>query len=600
MTTNSVRIGGAAGFWGDSLDGARQLVVRGGVDFLVSDYLAEVTMSLLARARKRRPDAGYVPDFIDAITPLLRDIRERGIRVISNAGGVNPAAAAAALQDRAQALGLAFKIAVVTGDDLMPRVKDLRHRQVKEMFTGAELPASLLSANAYLGAKPIAAALDGGADIVITGRCVDSAVTLGALVHHFGWSWSDWDRLAQGSVAGHLLECSTQVTGGICTDWAEVPGWDDMGLPIADCNADGTFVISKPEDTGGLITPLTVGEQLLYEIGDPSAYVLPDVQCDLRHVRLLQAGDNRVQVLGAKGRPPTPHLKVSATYADGFRAIGTVTLAGRDAAAKAERAGEAIFARARRMLANRQLGDFTETSVEVLGTQATYGAAARAQASQAREVVLKIGATHAEERALEVFAREIIPAASSMAQGLTGFFAGRPSVQPVVRLFSFLWPKADVLPVVTLAGNDTAIAFDAAPAQAAPQSTVSPVPASAPLAPTANVPLIALAVGRSGDKGNCANIGIMARRPEYLPWIKAALTEHRLKTWFAHTGVTKVERFDLPGMHAINFLLHDALGGGGMASLRIDPQGKAFAQMLMDIDVAVPVGLTGSLTSRAT
>jgi hypothetical protein len=187
-----------------------------------------------------------------------------------------------------------------------------------------------------------------------------------------------------------------------------------------------------------------------------------------------------------------------------------------------------------------------------------------------------------------------------MAQGLTGFFAGRPSVQPVVRLFSFLWPKADVLPVVTLAGNDTAIAFDAAPAQAAPQSTVSPEPASAPLAPTANVPLIALAVGRSGDKGNCANIGIMARRPEYLPWIKAALTEHRLKTWFAHTGVTKVERFDLPGMHAINFLLHDALGGGGMASLRIDPQGKAFAQMLMDIDVAVPVGLTGSLTSRAT
>ena len=599
MTRKSVRIGGAAGFWGDSLDGARQLVLRGGIDFLVSDYLAEVTMSLLARARKRRPDAGHVPDFIDAITPVLRDIRERGIRVISNAGGVNPAAAAAALEERARSLGLAFKIAVVTGDDLMPRVQDLRRRQVREMFTDAELPPSLLSANAYLGAKPIAAALDHGADIVITGRCVDSAVTLGALTHCFRWSWSDWDRLAQGSMAGHLLECGTQVTGGICTDWAEVSGWDDMGFPVADCSADGTFVISKPEGTGGLVTPLTVGEQLLYEVGDPSAYVLPDVQCDLRQVQLVQYGDNRVQVSGAKGRPPTPHLKVSATYADGFRTIGTVTLAGRDAAPKARRTGEAIFARARHMLANRQLADFTETSMEVLGTEAVYGAAARSQASQAREVVLKLAATHPNEKALEIFAREVIPAASSMAQGLTGFFAGRPGVQPVVRLFSFLWPKAEIHPIVSIAGDDISVPFDPAPLETAPLSTVSAVPAGAPSTPAANVPLVALAVGRSGDKGNSANIGIMARRPEYLPWIKAALTEDRVRTWFAHMGVTKVERFDLPGIYAINFLLHNALGGGGMASLRIDPQGKAFAQMLMDIDVAVPVALAGVLAPNA-
>jgi hypothetical protein len=251
------------------------------------------------------------------------------------------------------------------------------------------------------------------------------------------------------------------------------------------------------------------------------------------------------------------------------------------------------------MLAGRQLGDFTETSMEVLGTEAVYGAAARTQTGQAREVVLKLAATHQDEKALEIFAREIIPAASSMAQGLTGFFAGRPGVQPIVRLFSFLWPKSDVHPVVSLLGDDIAVPFDPVPLETAPQSAVSAIPASAPLAPIANVPLIALAVGRSGDKGNSANIGIMARRPEYLPWIKAALTEERLQTWFAHNGVTKVERFDLPGMHAINFLLHDALGGGGMASLRIDPQGKAFAQMLMDIDVAVPAALAGSLTSSA-
>ncbi|MBX9589819.1 MAG: DUF1446 domain-containing protein [Hyphomonadaceae bacterium] len=591
MARDTVRIGGAAGFWGDSLDGARQLVLHGDVDVLVFDYLAEVTISLLARMRARKPAAGYVTDFIDAIAPVLGDIKQRGIRVISNAGGINPQAAAAALGERARSLGLAFKIAVVTGDDLMPRADELRRHRIKEMFTGADLPPRLLSANAYLGARPIAAALDRGADIVITGRCVDSAVTLGALVHRFGWRWSDWDRLAQGSVAGHLLECSTQVTGGIATDWADVPGWDDMGLPIAECSSDGTFIITKPQGTGGLITPLTVGEQLLYEIGDPAAYVLPDVQCDLRQIRLTQRGADCVEVRGARGRPPTADLKVSATYADGYRAIGTVTLAGRDAAPKARRAGAAIFKRARRLLAARQLGDFTETSIEVLGTEAVYGASARAQAAAAREVVLKLAATHPDAGALEIFAREIIPAASSMAQGLTGFFAGRPGVQPVVRLFSFLWPKRDVQPLVSMAGEDTPVPFDPVPAVAALPVSLTVVPAGILSEPAACVPLVALAVGRSGDKGNMANIGIIARRAEYLPWIKAALTSERLMAWFAQTGVTHVERFDLPGMHAINFLLHEALGGGGMASLRIDPQGKAFAQMLMDIEVAVPAAL---------
>lgn len=599
MTRDTIRIGGAAGFWGDSLDGARQLVAHGDIDFLVFDYLAEVTMSLLARQRARKRDAGYVPDFIDAITPILRDINQRGIRVISNAGGVNPRAAAAALEERARAQGIAFKIAVVTGDDLLPRIDELLRLQVKEMFTGADLPSHLLSANAYLGAKPIAVALDRGADIVLTGRCVDSAVTLGALVHRFGWSWRDWDKLAQGSVAGHLLECGSQVTGGICTDWADVPGWDDMGLPIAECSADGTFVITKPTSTGGLVTPLTVGEQLLYEIGDPASYVLPDVQCDLRQVRLTLAGADRVQISGAKGRPPTSDLKVSATFADGFRAIGTVTLAGRDASPKARRVGEAIFQRTRRMLAARQLCDFTETSMEILGAEAVYGANARPQAGQAREVVLKLAATHPEEEALGVFAREVVPSASSMAQGLTGFFAGRPSVQPVVRLFSFLHPKAEVRPVVSIAGEDIAVPFDPAPSEGTPVSCLSAVPAGVLPASIMSVPLVALAVGRSGDKGNAANIGIIARRPEYLPWIKAALTAEGVKVWFAHTGVTRVEQFDLPGIDAINFVLHDALGGGGMASLRIDPQGKAFAQMLMDIDVAVPVALAAAFSSNA-
>jgi hypothetical protein len=589
-----IRIGGASGFWGDSTENATQLVRRGDIDFLVFDYLAEITMSLLARIHARKPELGYVPDFIACVVPLLPEIKQRGIRVVSNGGGVNPLAAAAALRARADAIGIALNIAVVTGDDLIGRVDELHQQGVTEMFSGAALPDKLMSANAYLGAQPIAAALDRGADVVITGRCVDSAVTLGVLVHAFGWSWSDYDRLAQASLAGHLIECSAQVTGGLFTDWRDVPGWDDMGMPIAECLSDGSFVITKPQGTGGLVSPLSVGEQMLYEIGDPAAYILPDVVCDFRAVIMEETGDNRVRVAGARGRPPTPTLKVSATWHDGYRMIGTVTLAGRDAAAKAARAGEAILARVRRILTARKLGDFTETSLEVLGAEATYGPNAHPEARHAREVVLKIGARHADEKALEILAREIAPAASSMAQGLTGFFSGRPSVQPVMRLFSFLWPKANVEPHLRIGDDDVVVPF-------APSRPLGAIDGAASGAlPTehadAEVPLIALAVGRSGDKGNAANIGILARRPDYLPWLRQTLTAEAVQAFFAHAGVSKVERFELPGIHALNFVLHDALGGGGVASLRIDPQGKAFAQMLMDYPIGVSQTLADQLT----
>lgn len=592
MSGKAIRIGGASGFWGDSIENAGQLVHRGDIDFLVFDYLAEITMSLLARIRARKPELGYVPDFIESLVPLLPEIKKRGIRVVSNGGGVNPAAAAAALKGRAEAIGITLNIAVVSGDDLMERLDEVRALGITEMFTGEPLPEKLMSANAYLGAQPIALALDSGADVVITGRCVDSAVTLGVLVHAFGWSWTDYDKLAQASLAGHLIECSAQVTGGLFTDWRDVPGWDDMGMPIAECSADGSFVITKPDNTGGLIVPLSVGEQMLYEIGDPAAYILPDVVCDFRAVTMEEAGSNRVRVSGARGRLPTPTLKVSATWHDGYRMMGTVTLAGLDAAEKARRAGEAILARVRRILTARKLGDFIETSLEVQGAEATYGPNARPQARQAREVVLKIGARHENEKALEILAREIAPAASSMAQGLTGFFAGRPGVQPVMRLFSFLWPKAKVEPRLHIGGEDIAVPLGPSQPLAASKSVSGAMPTDKV---EAEAPLISLAVGRSGDKGNAANIGIIARRPDYLPWLRQTLTVDAVRAFFAHAGVTKVERFELPGIHALNFVLHDALGGGGVASLRIDPQGKAFAQMLMDYPVGVSRTLAGQL-----
>jgi hypothetical protein len=598
----TIRIGCGAAFWGDTAHGARQLVERGTIDYLVFDYLAEITLALLARVRARKPELGYVPDFIDVVAPLLPEILARGIKVVSNGGGMNPEAAAAELARRAAAQGLSPRIAVVSGDDLMPQLEALRAADIRDMATGAPLPPRLTSANAYLGAGPIAQALSRGADIVITGRCVDSAVTLGALMHAFGWSLSDHDRLAAGSIAGHLLECGTQVTGGVFTDWAAVPGWDDMGFPIAECRADGSFVLTKPPGTGGLVTPLSVGEQLLYEIGDPAAYLLPDVMCDFRGVTLVQDGPDRVRVSGAKGRPPTGLLKVCATFADGFRTIGTVTIAGRDAAAKARRTGEAILSRAGRLMAEAGHAPFSETSIEVLGSEATYGPGAAPGAAHSREVVLKIGARHAEEAALGILAREIVPAATAMAQGLTGLHAGRPGVQPVLRVVSFLVPAALVPASVTLdgrtdrvAGPETAQSGAANRLHAIPAGVASAVPDEVA---TTTVPLVALAVGRSGDKGNSANIGIMARRPEALPWIRAALTPDAVAAFFRQTGVTRVERFELPGLSALNFVLHDCLGGGGIASLRIDPQGKAFAQMLMDLPISVPASLAAGIAAE--
>ncbi len=361
MSEKIVRIGGASGYWGDTASAPRQLVEKGDIDYLVFDYLAEVTMSILAKMRARSAEAGYATDFITlAMKPLLREIAAKRIKVVANAGGVNLAACRAALEQIAVEAGVALRIGTVEGDDLLPRLEELRAMDLRDLATGAPMPERLLSINAYLGGFPIAAALDAGADIVVTGRCVDSALVLGPLIHEFGWAPEDYDRLAAGSLAGHLLECGAQATGGNFTDWQDVAeGWDDMGFPIAEVRQDGSFVVTKPEGTGGLVTPLSLGEQMLYEIGDPRAYLLPDVVCDFTQVRLAQAGKDRVEVMGARGRAPTGTYKVSATYPGGFGCVGTMVVAGFDAAERAWRNGEAILKKTGRMLAEAGLGDFS-------------------------------------------------------------------------------------------------------------------------------------------------------------------------------------------------------------------------------------------------
>ena len=589
VVREAVKIGGASGFWGDTAIAVPQLLGAAELDYLVFDYLAEVTMSILAAQRAKDPAAGYATDFVQIMMKeALPTLKRRGIRVVANAGGVNPLACRDALLALASELGIELKVGVVLGDDLRVRTDEFAAAGVSEMFSGAPFPKRVASVNAYLGAFPIARALDAGCDVVITGRCVDSAVTLGVLIHEFGWTEQQLDQLAQGTLAGHLIECGAQGTGGLFTDWEQVPDWENIGFPIIEAFADGRFMITKTAGTGGLVTTASVAEQMLYEIGDPRAYIVPDVVCDFTEVRMTQAGEQRVEVSGAVGRPPTDSLKVSATYADGYRNTGFLTIAGEQAAAKAQRTGRALLARMATMLAARGLPPFSETRIEVLGAEDMYGAHAR---PDAREVVLKLAAKSASKDSLELFAREFAPAATSMAPGTLGLVGGRPSPTPVVRLFSFLWPKRKLAVEIDVQGERSSVAL--APGEPLDLEALLPArrhaDASIPLADDARMlPLIALAHGRSGDKGDKANIGIVARRPEHLAWLSAWLTPERVAAHFAHRSPSKVERFDLPGISAINFVLHDVLGGGGMASLHTDNLAKAYAQVLLAMQIPAP------------
>lgn len=596
MADRIVRIGGASGAWGDSPMGIGQLLPAG-VDYLMMDYLAEVTMSLLARARMKDPEAGYPPDFVGYLKPHLPEVAARRVKVVSNAGGVNPQACKRALEAACAERGLELRVAVVTGDDLMPMIDRLREEGVREWVGGEPLPARLLTANAYLGALPIAAALDRGADIVVTGRCADSALALGILMHEFGWRADDHDRLAAGSLVGHLLECGPQATGGVFTDWERVPGWHDIGYPIAECAADGTFVVTKPAGTGGLVDTATVAEQVLYEVGDPRAYVLPDVVADFSEVRLEQDGADRVRVSGATGRPPTAQYKVSATYQDGYRAVAMAAIIGVDAVRKAERSADALVARARMRFAQRGIADFRRVHVEVLGGEASYLHDSRAR--DAREVVMRLVVEHDDPKALDVFARELGSVGLSFAQGTAGLIGGRPKAAPVVRLFTFFIDKRRLNPLRVEVGGDAP--FDVnAPEQGgyvAPEH-VERAYAALPAGAAESVPLLRLAHARSGDKGNGSNIAVYARRPEDVDLLGAWLTPERVAEHFRGTVRGRVTRYEAPGLNAFNFVLDDALGGGGMASMRIDPQGKAFGQRLLELKVPVPADRASNTGER--
>jgi len=589
---HTIRIANAGGYWGDDLSQFKRQVELGPVDYVTLDFLAEITMSIMQKQRARDPEAGYARDFIVQVELTLDLLLEKGVRVVTNAGGVNPAACRRALLAAASKKGRTLGVAAVAGDDLLARLDELASAgaALDNMEDGRKLAGVLervSSANAYFGAWPVVEALETGAQIVVTGRCTDTGITLAPMIHAFDWRPDDWDRLAAGIVAGHIVECGAQSTGGNFTDWHDVPRFAEIGYPVLEVSDDGSFVVTKHEGTGGAVSVRTVKEQLVYEMGDPRSYITPDVVADFASAKLEQAGRDRVRVWGVKGRPAPSSLKVSAAYADGWKANGTLIISGPEALAKSKAFAELFWER---------LGlEFEDTLAEHVGASACWGPLA--PPTDPPEVLLRLSVRDQERAKIEAFSK-MVPAVILSGPPGVAVTGGRPQAQEVVAYWPALVPRDLVRPtLVTEAGErsldwPTPLVHPAAPAKLDVPAWPKP---AAERDEIVTVPLSELAHARSGDKGDMANIGVIARAPEIYPWLVDVLTAEVVKRYFAGICRGDVERHEVPNLWALNFLLGESLGGGGTVSLRLDAQGKTLSHALL----AMPVRASRALIACA-
>ena len=594
--SKTIRIGAATAFFNDSRMGIAQLLAKTtALDYIIFDFLSESVMGGLGRGLAEGTGAGFAADFIDGyILPHLPALLQRGIRVVANAGGLDPAACATALQQAAANAGHHPRIGVVAGDNLTARSAEIITADTADMFDGSSIRDTVASADrvnslvAYTGAFPIAAALSAGAQIVITGRAVDSALALGALIHEFGWGHDDFDLLAAGTLAGHLLECSAQVAGGTFTDWRDVPDWAGIGMPIGECHADGTLILTKPPETGGLVSVGTVSEQLLYEVSDPQRYIVADVICDFTDVRLETIGPDRVAVTGARGLGRTNTFKASLTYDAGWRATALIPIIGLESGAKARRVGTEILARTETILRQSQLPPLLKTHCDVIG----------GEGDGATTALCRLVADHPDRAGAQVMVREQGSAISHMSVGIClGLGA---TVRPVQGIAGFLIPKSAVVQTVTVGGQSIAFSAPLDARHAGHEAALPAFPALPDDAiPDRTVPLIRLAWARSGDKGNMFNVAVIARTSEYLPYIAAALTPERVG---AHYGAVlgrdhafAVDAFSVPGLSALNFVVRDSMDGGVLANVSLDPVAKGMAQLLLDVPIAISAALAARL-----
>ncbi len=444
---DKIRIAAGQGFWGDLPEAPVRQVEGGPIDYLMLDYLAEVTMSIMQKQKARDPNAGYARDFVPLMKQILPACVERNIRVTANAGGVNVEGCAKAVRDVALELGLAGKlrIGIVTGDDIIGKLDELLSRgvELRNLDTGKPLSTvreRIQSANVYLGAAPIVEALDRGAQIVITGRCTDTGLTLAPLMHEFGWAPDDWNRIASGTIAGHIIECGAQCTGGNCQyEWRSVPSLANVGFPIVEASADGTFVVTKHERTGGWVIIPSIKEQLVYEMGDPHSYITPDCVADFTTVHLEYEGRDRVRVFGIEGRPATDTFKVSISYSAGYKAVGTLVYSWPEAYDKARAADRMLRARLDRLGLK-----FDQILTEFVGANATHGPLAGEPSPDSPEVQLRVGVRAENRAAVERFTKEIAPLVLTGPPGVTGFAGGRPKVEEIVAYWPALIPKSEI------------------------------------------------------------------------------------------------------------------------------------------------------------
>ncbi len=596
-----VRIANAGGYWGDDPEALQRQVLGGDIDYVTMDFLAEITMVILQRQRAQNPQAGFAADFVAQLRGVLGAIASKGVTVIVNAGGINPQACADAVGELCRSQGVDLPIGVVAGDDILGRLDEIEaagadlanldDRRPYETIRGR-----VVAANAYLGARPVVDALKQGARIIVTGRTTDAALILAPLVHEFGWGWSDWDRLAAGTVAGHILECGAQATGGNFTDWEETPSMLDMGYPIVEASADGEFVVTKHPGTGGVVNRKTVTEQLLYEIGDPRAYLTPDVAVDFTSVELSDDGADRVRVRCCRGRRAPEALKASIVYSDGFKAVGTALLSGPNVLAKARRFSEMIW--------HRLGSDFADRRTDFIGANACWGEAA--PAVEPNEIIFRLAVRDADRKKLQRFASNILGFGLQAPPGF-GVFGGRPDVQTAFGFWPALVPRRAVSATVEVRRGDEVwkgacpmslgdLRGDGGQAATAGAGLAAAVPAG----PKRRLPLHAVAYARSGDKGDHANIGVAARSAAIYQFLRAEFTEERVKRHYADLVRGSVVRYELPNLLAFNFMLHNALGGGGTLSLRVDHQGKTLAQGLLLMELEVPEALLAGLPERPT
>ncbi len=586
-----IRIGNAGGYWGDDLDALYRQLKGGDLDYITMDFLAEITMSILRKQQLRNPALGYAKDFLTQLETCLPLIVDKNVRVITNAGGINPEGLGREILKLARRQGYDIKVGVVYGDDITNQLYELT--AAGEKFTNMENGADfsgvrhqVTSANVYLGAEPVVAALDAGCQIIVTGRVTDTGITMAPMIHEFGWAMDDWDLMASGLVAGHIIECGAQGSGGNITDWEDVPSFHNIGYPIIEMHKNGTFYVTKHARTGGLICEKSVKEQLVYEMGDPAQYISPDCVAFFDTIEVEEVKANRVKISGVRGGPSPAMLKVSMSYEDGWKAAGEVLISGPNVRKKAAVVEEIFW---------KKVGHkFEKTHTALVGAGSIWPD--RLSEYEPNEIYLRFGVCDHDLNKINDFSKTLPALILAGPSGMAVSTGGRPRAQAVVAYWPALVRRDHCSAKVLVLGTDgqedfSEIQFPLREGTGDPVFSDQPKVTRTPIkhkGALKEVSLRKMCYARSGDKGDMCNIGLLARSPLVYDWIQENLTARVVKRFFKGKVLGKVTRYELDNLQGLNFLMDGALGGGGTTSLLVDPQGKTMSQALLELKVKVP------------